>query len=331
MNEFSITIGRYVRGNSYLYKIDPRTKIIGTIILMAAIFLIPANSLNSLYVLLGIFGALLLVIITSRINFLSFLKGLQPILLISLFTFFLQLIYNKDGTIINNLEINWSVLSILAITLLLVLYFMTSKFIKLKFIYFVIIFILGIYLLTIINVGTFKTSQFVISSLGLIKGAFYCLRIVLAVMVSTILTMSTSPNDINLGLEWVLYPLSLIKIPVSTFSMMLSLTLRFIPTLAIETNKIMKAQASRGIDFNEGNILQKVKQITTLLVPMFALSITKAEDLANAMEVRGYVVGAKRTSINELKFRLLDLFSGLFVLALLAVSILARIYLWELN
>ena len=327
MNEFSITIGRYVKGNSFLHRIDPRTKIIGTIILMVAIFLIPAKSINSLYVLLGIFGVLLLVILCSRIGFISFIKGLQPILLISLFTFFLQIIYNKDGDVIKNLAINFSALTIIIMVLLIIIYALTAKFIKLKFIYFVLLFLLAIVSLNLVDVGTFKHSSLLITKLGLIKGSFYCLRIVLAVMISTILTMSTSPNDINLGLEWVLHPLTWIKIPVSTFTMMLSLTLRFIPTLSVETSKIMKAQASRGIDFSEGNLLQKIKQITTLLVPMFALSIAKAEDLANAMEVRGYVVGAKRTSINLLRFRVLDLFGLVFALGILASAILARIYL----
>ena len=151
------------------------------------------------------------------------------------------------------------------------------------------------------------------------------LRIVLIVMLSSILTMTTSTTDINLGLEWIMYPLKFIKIPVAEIAMMLSLTLRFIPTLLIETDKIMKAQASRGIDFNEGNFVEKVKQIVTLLIPMFFISITRAEDLANAMEARGYIIGAKRTSIDELKFGSKDLLAFIFVLLLLGLSIAIKV------
>ena len=153
------------------------------------------------------------------------------------------------------------------------------------------------------------------------------MRIVLIVVISTMLTMTTSTTDINLGLEWVLSPLKIIKIPVAEFAMMLSLTLRFIPTLLIETEKIMKAQASRGIDFNEGNIVDKMKQIVTLLIPMFVISINRAEDLANAMEARGYIIGDKRTSIDELKFNLRDYLAFGFVLIILVLSILAKVFL----
>ena len=139
------------------------------------------------------------------------------------------------------------------------------------------------------------------------------------------LTISTSTIDINLGLEWILHPLTFIKIPVAVISMMLSLTLRFIPTLVIETNKIMKAQASRGIDFQEGSLVEKVKQVVTLLVPMFFISFTRAEDLANAMEARGYIVGDKRTCIDQLKFRVKDYVSFVLVLLILASTIVLRV------
>ena len=160
---------------------------------------------------------------------------------------------------------------------------------------------------------------------GLLKGAFFLIRIILIVFLSTILTSSTSTTDINLGLEWVLHPLTYIKVPVAEIAMMFSLTLRFIPTLLIETNKIMKAQASRGIDFNEGTFVQKIKQIVTLLIPMFFISITRAEDLANAMEARGYVIGSPRTNIDELKFRNRDYFAFFLVLSILAGTIVLRV------
>ena len=327
MNNMTITIGRYVKGDSYLYRIDPRLKIIGTIILMVVTFIIPATGVNSLYVLLGFLAILLAIMLIGRINFLSFLKGLQPIVFIAVLTFILQIAYNKDGNVVTTFNLNFSWLTITIMVLLVLIYFATSKFFRLKFLYFLFIFILAFIFLNLVNVNTFNQSKMVITSDGLIKAAFYSLRIVIAVTISTILTISTSSMDINLSLEWLLHPLTYIKFPVATLAMMFSLTLRFIPTLTIEADKILKAQASRGIDFNEGNILEKIKQITTLLVPMFALSITKAEDLANAMEVRGYIVGAKRTSVEELKFKRIDLFSTVFLILMLSLAIVSKILL----
>ena len=172
---------------------------------------------------------------------------------------------------------------------------------------------------------SFFNIPFIVYSDGLVRGVFFLLRIVLVVFLSTLLTISTSTIEINLGLEWVLSPLKVIKMPVAEISMMFSLTLRFIPTLMIETSKIMKAQASRGIDFSEGTFIEKVKQIVTLLIPMFFISITRAEDLANAMEARGYVIGEERTNIDELKFKIKDLISFFMVLLLLAFTIYLQV------
>ena len=144
--------------------------------------------------------------------------------------------------------------------------------------------------------------------------------------ITSLLTVSTMSTDINNGLEWVLAPLKVIKVPVSVLSMTIALTLRFIPTLYEETRKIMNAQASRGVDFQEGKLKDKVTQIISLLVPMFVISFKRAEDLSNAMEARGYVIGAKRTRIDELKFKALDIVSFIICLALLGVTIFTKVY-----
>ena len=144
--------------------------------------------------------------------------------------------------------------------------------------------------------------------------------------ITSLLTLSTMSTDINNGLEAVLSPLKLFKIPVGIFSMLISLTLRFIPTLMIESKKIMNAQASRGVDFSEGSLKDKVNQIIALLIPMFVISFKRAEDLSNAMEARGYIVGAKRTKIDELKLRWRDYLFIVFLLLLLTSVILGRIY-----
>lgn len=323
MNNLNITIGQYVKGNSYLHKLDPRLKIVSTILLMVSIFLIPSQNLNNVYILLGFLGFFLLILITARISLLAVLKGLQPIIFIGMFTFVLQIIYNRDGELLLPVTFNFSWLSILAGVGLIVFWYMTKKYVPVKTIYTLLMLAALCALFALISVNSdFGSLELPIHNDGLFKGIFFLLRIGLIVVLSTLLTASTSTTDINLGLEWVLYPLKLIKLPVSEIAMMFSLTLRFIPTLLIETNKIMKAQASRGIDFNEGSFFQKVKQIVTLLIPMFFISINRAEDLANAMEARGYVIGQKRTSIDELKFRVKDYIAFLIVGAIFAFSII---------
>ena len=108
--------------------------------------------------------------------------------------------------------------------------------------------------------------------------------------------------------------------------MMIALTLRFIPTLIEESKKIMKAQASRGVDFEEGRLKDKVSQIISLLIPMFVISFKRADDLANAMEARGYVIGAKRTKLDELKLRWRDYLCILISLGLLTLVIWSMVY-----
>ena len=326
MNNFNITLGQYVKGNSYLHKLDPRLKIVSTLILMVSIFLIPADNLNNLYVLLGFLGLFLIILLTSKISLIAVLKGLQPIIFIGVFTFVLQLIYNQSGTVIQDVVFNFSWASILIAIGVIILWCLTKKFIPFKLLYTIIMLVGVLLVFALVNTNfDFANLNLVIYSDGLLKGSFFLLRIILVIFLSTLLTISTSTTDINLGLEWVLHPLSFIKIPVSEIAMMFSLTLRFIPTLLIETNKIMKAQASRGIDFNEGSFVEKVKQVVTLLIPMFFISITRAEDLANAMEARGYVIGGKRTNIDELKFRWKDLIAFLVVLSILTMSILLMV------
>ena len=321
MDNLNITLGQYVKGDSFLHKLDPRFKIVATIILMISIFLIP-SSLTNVFFLLGFLGLFLLLLVVCKINLLAVIKGLQPILFIGVFTFVLQILYNTTGDIVTSLNFSFSWVNILVAVAILVLWIFTNKHVPLKMLY-VVFMLLGI-LSAFIFIDTpydFWNMNFYVTTDGLIKGLFFLLRIVLVVVLSTLLTISTSTTEINSGLQWVLYPLSFIKVPVAEISMMFSLTLRFIPTLLIETSKIMKAQASRGIDFNEGNLFEKVKQVVTLLIPMFFISITRAEDLANAMEARGYIIGEKRTTIDELKFRTRDFISFVVVLALLAMTI----------
>ena len=325
MNNFNVTIGQYVKGNSFLHKLDPRFKIIATIILMVAIFLIPSSLVN-IYYLLGFLGFFFILLLISKINIMAVLNGLRPIIFIGIFTFILQLIYNPTGEKLLDLNFSFSWISILLSIGLLVVWILTKKYIPLKLLYTVLTFGGIISILTSLDTSySFYSFPFSVYSDGLIRGVFFLLRIVLVVFLSTLLTISTSTIEINLGLEWVLSPFKLIKLPVAEISMMFSLTLRFIPTLMIETSKIMKAQASRGIDFNEGTFIEKVKQIVTLLIPMFYISIVRAEDLANAMEARGYVIGEPRTNVDELRFRVKDYISFIFVFLVLAFTIYLQV------
>ena len=137
--------------------------------------------------------------------------------------------------------------------------------------------------------------------------SFYIIfRLALMVSLTLILTSTTKPMDLTYGLEWLMTPLKVLHFPVHEVAMTISLALRFIPTLLDETDRIMKAQASRGVDFQEGSLGEKITQIVSLLVPMFVISFRRAEDLSNAMEARGYVIGAPRTKLDELKFKGLD-------------------------
>ena len=325
MNNLNVAIGQYVKGDSFLHKLDPRLKIVSTIILMVAIFLLPSSLVN-IYYLLGFLGFFFLLLLVSKINIIAILNGLRPIIFIGIFTFVLQLIYNPTGQPLLPLNFSFSWISILLSIGLLAVWIFTKKYIPLKLLYAVVMFGGIIAILTLLDSSySFYNISFTIYSHGLIRGVFFLLRIILVVFLSTLLTISTSTIEINLGLEWVLSPFKLIKLPVAEISMMFSLTLRFIPTLMLETSKIMKAQASRGIDFNEGSFGEKIKQIVTLLIPMFYISIVRAEDLANAMEARGYVIGEARTNVDELRFKVKDYISFIVVLLLLALTIYLQV------
>jgi energy-coupling factor transport system permease protein len=132
-------------------------------------------------------------------------------------------------------------------------------------------------------------------------------------------------TDLNYGIEALLKPLKIVKVPVDMIAMMLSLTLRYIPTLLIETEKIMKAQASRGVDFKESTFKEKISQVISLLIPVFVISFKRSEDLGNAMEVRGYVIGQKRTRIDEYIISLRDILTIIISIMILGAIIYTRV------
>ena len=117
---------------------------------------------------------------------------------------------------------------------------------------------------------------------------YIVVRLALMIMITTILTATTKPLELTLGIEDLLKPFQVIHVPAHEIAMMISIALRFIPTLIEETQRIMKAQASRGVDMEEGSLMEKVKAILSLIVPLFVSAFQRAEDLAYAMEARGY-------------------------------------------
>ncbi len=146
----------------------------------------------------------------------------------------------------------------------------------------------------------FDWGPIIVSQEGLINGVFIFCRFVLIIFMSTLLTLTTMPLSLTDAIEYLLRPLKVIKVPVYEIALMLSIALRFVPTLMDETEKIMNAQRARGVDFGEGNIFQQMKAIVPILIPLFVSSFNRAEELATAMEARGYKGGEGRTKYRKL-------------------------------
>ena len=158
---------------------------------------------------------------------------------------------------------------------------------------------------------------------GIIRAVFMTLRVILLIVGSSLLlTYTTSPISLTDGLESLLSPLAKIGIPVHVFSMMMTIALRFIPTLVEETDKIMNAQKSRGADFSSGSLIRRAKALIPILVPLFVSAFKRAEELAVAMECRCYRVDKKRTKLVKLTFRAKDFLSLLAFAAFLTGIIL---------
>lgn len=152
----------------------------------------------------------------------------------------------------------------------------------------------------------FKAGWFTIYEGGLKQGLFISMRFFLLILMTSILTLTTTPIEITDGLESLLHPLNKVKFPVHELALMMSISLRFIPTLMQETDKIMKAQTARGVDFSGGPIKDRVKAIIPLLIPLFVSSFKRAEELATAMEARGYRGGEGRTKYRQLSWSFTD-------------------------
>ena len=262
-----ITLGQYYAGESVIHRLDPRIKIIGTILFIAELFIVHD------FIGFAFCGAALAIIVgVSKVPPSFILRGLKPILLIIIFTFCLN-IFMVDGRVIWQ----WGFLKI--------------------------------------------TVE------GLYTAAFMGLRLVLLIIGSSLLTLTTKPISLTDAIERLLRPLNRIGVPTHEIAMMMSIALRFIPTLLEETDKIMKAQQARGADFESGNILSRAKSLIPILVPLFVSAFRIAQDLAMAMEARCYRGGKGRTRMHEMKFAGRDVAAMITLGVFLVVIILERIYL----
>ena len=256
----NITMGQYYPVDSWVHRLDPRTKILLTVAMIVAVFLVKTLVGYGL-----ILGFMCLVSHLSNIPFKMLMKGVKPLKFILILTFILNLFFNTGATML----VEWG-------------------FIK-------------------------------ISYEGLSTAVHYSLRLVFLVLGTSLMTLTTSPIALSDGIEMLLSPLKVIKFPAHELAMMMSIALRFIPTLMEEADKIMKAQMARGADFESGNLLARAKAMVPLLVPLFVSAFRRAGDLAMAMESRCYHGGENRTRLRVLKVTKNDWLAALGVAALIAL------------
>lgn len=327
----NIIIGQYVPRNSWLHRLDPRYKLLALVLMLVSLFVIPISVKWPYLAALGAFTLInIILIITSKVPVMKVIRGFRPVMFLLTFTFLIQIFYYQVEPTAQlvvppiDLYLTWASLG--AIILIFIIYLVTKKYIKFGFIYFLIVVF-----------AVFAVQHYIPSDWGfitgykaelydeaLIRSGFLVLRILNVIMLTSLLTLTTMTTDLNHGIESLLRPLKVIKFPVDTLAMMLSLTLRYIPTLLEETNKIMKAQASRGVDFKEGKLKDKISQMVSLLVPIFIISFRRAEDLSNAMEARGYEIGAKRTKIDAYKTTASDIITLVIAIIILGLIITGR-------
>ncbi|QHX36983.1 energy-coupling factor transporter transmembrane protein EcfT [Spiroplasma sp. BIUS-1] len=265
-----MVFGRYMPYNSMIHKMDPRLKLFMIIALIVVVFF-PIGYTG--FVLIGAF--IFLMYAVSKLSFKMLFQLFLPILfifvvliLINVFMLKPQTIDGKDFASLAN----------------------------------------GLYDSGKDSFGwLYKWKAFTFSEKALYSALYMTIRIFLMITLTTILTGTTQPLELTLAIEDLLWPLKLIGIPVYIFSTIISIALRMIPTLIDEAGRIMKAQSSRGIDFKNGKLMDKVKSMTSLIIPLLVSAFQKAEDLAYAMDSRGYDPHAKRTRYRQVKFRILDI------------------------
>lgn len=320
----SVVFGQYYNTNSWVHRLDPRTKLISLVLFMVGLFFV-----KQVTTLIVIFGLVLILLSTTKIPFGKYLKSLRSIVFLLLFSVVFQVIAKQDGKIIADLQFNLTVYNLGIGVGLIVLFILIGKvfrhFRMLQFsLVFVLFFLSQIYITSGHSIVKYNIKVY---DTALINSAFIALRIIILLLISSVLTLTTKPTELNIGLESLLKPLKLLKLNVSVFAMMVSIALRFIPTLINEANKIIKAQASRGVEFKESNFKEKINQIISLIVPMFILAYRRASDLADAMEARGYNPDSARTSIRTLEYEVSDVMSLIIIILMTSFMMLGSIWL----
>lgn len=318
----NIVIGRYIPGDSFIYRLDPRVKILALVLLFAATFII-----SDVRVMMGALAFVILLLPVGKISLVRVYQGLKPLLFLLIFTFVFQILFNTQGRLLIAIPLQFNgVNTTIAIGLFVGWIFLKRK-IKFPFLSFLVVLGLIIYSFSELTMFTpYNRGTLAVYETGLMMALFILLRLIIIVTLSTVLTITTKPTDLNLGLERVLKPLKWVRVNTEEIAMIIGIALRYIPTLLDEANKIMLAQASRGVDFQEGKFKDKVIQIISLLVPMFIISFQRSDELANAMEARCFVPGKERTRLNQLNWKPLD--SVVLGISLMSVfiSITIRIF-----
>ncbi|PWF99952.1 energy-coupling factor transporter transmembrane component T family protein [Levilactobacillus bambusae] len=167
---------------------------------------------------------------------------------------------------------------------------------------------------------------FLITQFGIVNSAYVFMRFLLIIAMSTLLTLTTQPLDLANGIESLMAPLKIVHFPVETTAMMLSIALRFVPTLMDETETIMNAQRARGVDFGSGSIMKQIKTVIPLLVPLFVSAFNHAEDLSVAMEARGYQPDTPRTHYRQLVWHRQDTISwGFYIVVFIGLLALRQL------
>ena len=261
-----ITLGQYFPGESIVHRLDPRTKLVLTVVYIAALFT-ARYAVSYGVMLVVLFGCIFL----SHVGLRAIFRGLKPVFIIIIITALLNLFYNTSGTLL-------------------------------------------------VQVGFVK-----IHSGGVEMAIMMVLRVMMLICGTFLLTYTTSPIQLTDGIEQLLNPLKKLRLPVHELAMMMSIALRFIPTLIEETDKIMSAQKARGGDFESGNLVQKAKALVPLLVPLFVSAFRRAEELATAMECRCYHGDNGRTRMKKLTYQRCDLIAYLCGGLVLALVIVLRI------
>ncbi|MBQ6493685.1 MAG: energy-coupling factor transporter transmembrane protein EcfT [Erysipelotrichaceae bacterium] len=264
----NMVFGKYIPVDSLMHRLDPRAKLIGLFLMIAAVF-VP----KSWWVFLFIAILITIALLCAKIGIKMIVQSFKPMIMMMIFLLVINTLTIRTGEVM---------------------------------------FMIGTY--AIYRDAIFNT-------------LFVIVRLLLMISITTLLTATTNPLDLTLGIEWLLKPLEIIHFPTHEVAMMVSIALRFIPTIIEETIRIMNAQKSRGVDFENGRLSQKIAAILSLIVPLFSVAFERAYELADAMEARGYVPGAKRSRYHILKFRFTDYLFILICMAALAVSIASRFYL----